>query len=635
MPTPESTRVADDPAIFATPAPPSTIQSVRSSSVLSTPVQPSPSPGPPAFQSHTPSNVIPFVIPAPKFTSTVSVPPRPPAPIATPIGPRVVQSVSVPVPSVPAVAVVHVAHTETSQSISPPIVVTNETPQSSSTTATHPPPVEPPEVSQGVSAHPEPVPDAVAAPEGPDHFIPSETDTNDVGAKRLTRKRSRPVSDDPKDTPSKKRKKVFVAEDSAEERSSAPPVKRKSRAKAKAKVTPKPAKPAKGKSKGKARASQTPAAEGEEPLFLASGSEQDDLENEEKEAEVDPLMLTMASLCDDSAAGKPSTKGEEIQANFVQWKSRNRDRRAQMRTAMERRKRGLADENEEEIPPQAKEGADAEGSKQAEDGVQIVGNQDGEQPGASISDKEDDNMNGDLDFAHNLAQNRYNVQVRIGPNGETIIDEESMFVDRTEPEDAGNYTHIVESDATKFTNSSSYSKKLRGSRWSGEETELFYNVCFHYYLIRLDLNISLQALSQYGQNFELIACVMPGRDRKACKNKFKAEDKRNSARITHCLKNGIPIGSSSVLVCVSFIRADRDLDMSTLSRMTGRDFSGPVPEIKIPERATIPPDALASEPESDNGLTSTSKRGRKRSRSSTANLGDGVQIIGSAETFAD
>ena len=68
------------------------------------------------------------------------------------------------------------------------------------------------------------------------------------------------------------------------------------------------------------------------------------------------------------------------------------------------------------------------------------------------------------------------MQVRIGANGETIIDEESLFVNRDEEDDTQNYTHVEESDTTKFVNSLTYSKKTRGSRWSAEETDLFFDV---------------------------------------------------------------------------------------------------------------------------------------------------------------
>ncbi len=87
----------------------------------------------------------------------------------------------------------------------------------------------------------------------------------------------------------------------------------------------------------------------------------------------------------------------------------------------------------------------------------------------------DDSGNG-FDYTQDLATSRFNVQVRIGPNGETVIDEESLVVDRAENDGTENYTHVIESDQTKFVNSGSYGKKYRGSRWSADETELFYDV---------------------------------------------------------------------------------------------------------------------------------------------------------------
>ncbi|KAJ3537010.1 hypothetical protein NM688_g6753 [Phlebia brevispora] len=177
-----------------------------------------------------------------------------------------------------------------------------------------------------------------------------------------------------------------------------------------------------------------------------------------------------------------------------------------------------------------------------------------------------------------MSTSRYNVQVRIGPNGETIIDESSLFVDRHEEEDTTQYTHIEESDATKFVNSATYSKKLRGSRWSAEETDLFYD-----------------ALSQFGENYELISLVLPGRDRKACKNKFKAEDKRNPGRITLCLKNRRPY------------------DIATLSRLTGKDFSGPTPVIRAPTPLRMP-----ETPQNDSEVQSPSHIKKARAESAAA-----------------
>lgn len=200
-----------------------------------------------------------------------------------------------------------------------------------------------------------------------------------------------------------------------------------------------------------------------------------------------------------------------------------------------------------------------------------------------------------FDYSQNMATSRYNVQVRIGPNGETIIDEESLVVDRADADETENYTHVIESDHTKFVNSGTYGKRYRGSRWSVEETELFYD-----------------ALAQYGENYELIAYILPGRDRKSCKNKFKIEDKRNPARINHCLNNSIPV------------------DMQMLARMTGKDFSGPIPDILAPTPTPIPPPSVVEDAEAKVPSSFVKKRQHSKKRTSS----DAV-IVGNVENFEE
>jgi transcription factor TFIIIB component B'' len=114
-----------------------------------------------------------------------------------------------------------------------------------------------------------------------------------------------------------------------------------------------------------------------------------------------------------------------------------------------------------------------------------------------------------------------------------------------------------------------------------------------------------QALSQFGENYELMSYVLPGRDRKACKAKFKTEDKKNSERINYCLKNRIPYGESQPLRALSLER-NPPSDMQTLSRMTGKDFSGPVPVI----RAKSPPNLEPSNPDAEKAATSVRKQSR-------------------------
>ncbi|KAL6298697.1 hypothetical protein BKA93DRAFT_743594 [Sparassis latifolia] len=266
--------------------------------------------------------------------------------------------------------------------------------------------------------------------------------------------------------------------------------------------------------------------------------------------ELDPTVITMAMLCDDTGQGRVSTKASQIVSNHAAWRASNKEKRARMRTQMEAKKYGRdADEEQPTARRANEESAQRELAPPIKStGYPVAGPS---TSGPIVPDGAPAPPDG-FNYAENLATSRYAVRVRIGPNGETIIDEDSLFVNRHEEQDTEGYTHIEESDTTKFVNSGTYGKKLRRSRWSAEETELFYD-----------------ALSQFGENYELISYVLPGRDRKACKNKFKAEDKKNPNRITYCLNNRRPY------------------DIQKLSRMTGKDFSGPTPVIRAPTPARL------------------------------------------------
>jgi hypothetical protein len=83
-------------------------------------------------------------------------------------------------------------------------------------------------------------------------------------------------------------------------------------------------------------------------------------------------------------------------------------------------------------------------------------------------------------------------------------------------------------------------------------------------------------------NFDLIARVMPGRTRTMIKNKFKLEDKHKSAYITKLLsaEMRLPIGVSVYRLPVCKLKDS--VDTAELGRATGRDFSGPLPEVTAP-----------------------------------------------------
>ena len=235
--------------------------------------------------------------------------------------------------------------------------------------------------------------------------------------------------------------------------------------------------------------------------------------------DLDPTVVTMASLCEDTGQGRVSSKAAEIQSNHAAWKRSNREKRARMRALMEARKYGRPEEEDEQ----------GQDSTVTPTPASIT-------PSTSTSTNKDGDS-GEFDYTQDLAANRYNVQVRIGANGEVVIDEDSLVVNPDETEATANYTHVTESDTTKFVNSGTYAKRFRGSRWSAEETELFYDVRSSCIDGLWEIIYVSQALMQHGENYELIAYMLPGRDRKSCKNKFKVEDKRNPARINFCLNN--------------------------------------------------------------------------------------------------
>ncbi|KIK70747.1 hypothetical protein GYMLUDRAFT_51955 [Collybiopsis luxurians FD-317 M1] len=326
--------------------------------------------------------------------------------------------------------------------------------------------------------------------------------------------------------------------------------------------------------------------------------------------DLDPTAVTMASLCSDTGQGRVSSKAQEIQDNHAAWKASNREQRARMKARMERKKYGRPEEeNELEAPATAPSLPSTDPTAESS-----APGQPSTSSRTQLSTSAATDLNADpdsFDYSQNLTASRFNVQVRIGPNGETVIDEESLFVDQAEnaEDDTRGYTHVIETDRSKFTNSSTYGTKLRGSRWSAAETELFY-----------------EALAQYGENYELISYVLPGRDRKSCKNKFKAEDKKNPARINHCLNNSIPV------------------DIGTLSRMTGRNFSGPVPEFTSSHTTAPAVSTFTAVAEGPFGGARQAKqhdisplsKPHKRSCSHTAGVGEeGLMVIGDLNTFVD
>jgi len=113
-------------------------------------------------------------------------------------------------------------------------------------------------------------------------------------------------------------------------------------------------------------------------------------------------------------------------------------------------------------------------------------------------------------------------QVKVGVNGEIIIDEASLQLETTEQKKAKdllqNSPVVFENNKTS-TNYGTWSKKRRHSDWSERETLRFY-----------------RALSVVGSDFSMMESIFKNRTRQELKLKFKKEEKLNNKMIDKCLR---------------------------------------------------------------------------------------------------
>lgn len=342
--------------------------------------------------------------------------------------------------------------------------------------------------------------------------------------------------------------------------------------------------------------------------------------------ELDPTAITMAALCDDNGRGRVSSKAAQIVSNHAAWRASNRDKRARMKAAMEAKKYGRDTEEEDGATRSASQKPaepDASGSASRAASVALDVNA----PDLAADEDEEPAEKGvdGFDYGADMAVSRFNVQVRIGANGETIIDEQSLFVNRDEEHQTDDYTHVEESDFTKFVNSATYSKKLRGSRWSAEETELFYDVSpalqLTYFFTYLRSHRRRSRSSVRTTNLSRMSSPDGIARRARTSSKLRTRRTLLESRIASIIAHPM------VWIVIFRMRSPVVLttlpDIETLSRMTGKDFSGPTPEIRAP----TPLRSTELEPASELPAHSSTRAIRKKSRTPSA-AEAGVEIVG-------
>ena len=182
---------------------------------------------------------------------------------------------------------------------------------------------------------------------------------------------------------------------------------------------------------------------------------------------IDPTQIRMSAICDDPGSGRVSSRWESSQIQYADARRRAKEERA----------RALAEADEEERET-GRTGAKKGAPKPVLPGGEDTANAAGEE---SVMENTGQNPD-DFTYTETLKTSHYAPQVRIGANGEVVLDMDSLQVDRAADPELGEepYSHIEESDQSKFTNNSSWSKR-RVVRWGKEDTALFYGVwasCF-------------------------------------------------------------------------------------------------------------------------------------------------------------
>ncbi len=179
---------------------------------------------------------------------------------------------------------------------------------------------------------------------------------------------------------------------------------------------------------------------------------------------IDPTSTSMKDLCSSSGSGRVSSRYIELQLAHAQAKRLERERRARIAAFREAKdKRG-----------QDMEEAVAQAPVSVLDPLAI----DGEAVHGEHRSPPEDVDASAFDYKADLRSDHFTVSMRMDASGNMVVDEDSLVVDRAaNPEyiaQMESMPHVEESELSHFVNSASHSRKTKGSRWSKEETALFY-----------------------------------------------------------------------------------------------------------------------------------------------------------------
>jgi len=172
---------------------------------------------------------------------------------------------------------------------------------------------------------------------------------------------------------------------------------------------------------------------------------------------VDPTQVTMADLCEDPGVGRISSRYDAVLESYTATKQRRKEHRVAMLERALAKQRGEALDGEQQ-ESQSILAAQMRRKAQTEDG-------------------EEDEL---FDYDESVQAGTHQVaQIRLDADGNMVLDEETLQVDRAADPNLGDdadMIHIEENDVNKFVNAGTHTKKVAGARWSKDETEFFYDV---------------------------------------------------------------------------------------------------------------------------------------------------------------
>lgn len=191
---------------------------------------------------------------------------------------------------------------------------------------------------------------------------------------------------------------------------------------------------------------------------------------------IDPSAMTMAEIARRPGQGRVSNRGLEIQRMLKE----QREKAAAAEAAADSAAIVVANGNAAVATnPEAQPSQPAEGSSSGDAFSRIMGTYNAAAAQAKDTTRSEDGEDED-GLGGGFTAAAGGPRVRMGADGQLVIDEESTVIDehRQAQEElfSGNVEYVEEDDRTRFVNSMTHSRKGRGSKWSAEEDEMFFEV---------------------------------------------------------------------------------------------------------------------------------------------------------------